>query len=156
MLIEAQQAGREPVVLFIGDFDPSGAKIRESFLEKLEMWGVRVAYSEVVAVTAEQVRDFDLPSKIETAREAEKFRRQHGVSAWLEKYGEVRVETAAFRNRHPDEFEAALRAAVLRHFSAGIREQALQLEQARTELMRVRMREFRGRVHKWLDELLVD
>lgn len=50
----------EIVILFLGDWDPSGLDIRRDIQEKLEMFGVEVEF-KVVALSLDQIRDLKLP-----------------------------------------------------------------------------------------------
>jgi hypothetical protein len=100
------------VVLLIGDWDPSGRKIKESAVANLQRFGA-VFEAVDLAVTEEQVQRLNIPSHPSNAEELEKLRRHHGAAEWEATYGMVRVETAAYRSRHAADFRRVLRQAVL-------------------------------------------
>jgi hypothetical protein len=136
LAVELGLEGQRPVVLQIGDFDPTGEDIVRDFRERLMMLSRRKdIVFEKVAVTIDQVVDLDLPCKPEKLEEIQKLRRdaRYGkhiakirelaskdprVKALVDKYGtyEVRVEVEAMTGLKPREFEEALRKAIERYF----------------------------------------
>ncbi|WP_210435449.1 hypothetical protein [Saccharopolyspora sp. ASAGF58] len=50
-------AGRAAVLLFAGDLDPSGVDLERDFLARTACWD----HAERVSLTAEHVREYDLP-----------------------------------------------------------------------------------------------
>jgi hypothetical protein len=134
--------GQTPVVLQIGDFDPTGEDIIRDFRERLAMLSRRKdIVFEKVAVTIDQVVDLDLPCKPEKMEEIQKLRRdaRYGkhiekvrelagkdprVKAIVEKYGtdEIRVEVEAMTGLKPKEFEEAVKRAIEKYFDYDIYE----------------------------------
>jgi hypothetical protein len=134
--------GQRPVILQVGDFDPTGEDIVRDFRERLMMLSHRKdIVFEKVAVTIDQVVDLDLPCKPEKMEEIQKLRRdaRYGkhvakikelaegnpkVRALVERYGthEVRVEVEAMTGLRPKEFEEALRKAIERYFDHDVYE----------------------------------
>lgn len=111
--------GKMPVIIALGDFDPSGEDIVR-FLENA--FQVKLGFKEIqiekVTVTKEQIEKFDLPHRPEDASEIEKLRRDSRFAKWP--HGLYRVETAALRVKAPDYFDNALKDAVLKHFDQEI------------------------------------
>ncbi|MGW4527867.1 hypothetical protein [Amycolatopsis sp. NPDC004378] len=54
---DAEHAGRPAVLLYAGDYDPSGEDIERDFLARTRCW----THAERVALTANQVTEFGLP-----------------------------------------------------------------------------------------------
>lgn len=151
----ATKEGRTNILLFVGDFDPSGRKIRRSFAEKLRKWGA-VFEELTIAVTHEQVMAFNLPCIPQSKKEQEKFMRQHEAQEWIAEYKEpIRVETASFRNREPDAFEQCVRDGIRPHYHEGIREQVRQLAECNAAWMRYRLEQFREPANftTWIQEV---
>jgi hypothetical protein len=134
--IEGIPDTQTPVILQLGDYDPSGEDIVRDFRERLKMLSKRTdIVFEKVAVTLDQIVDLQLPCKPETLEEIEKMRRdpryksyiaklqQHAetderVKKLLELYGsaEIRVELDALVALKPDEFKRVLKSAIEKYF----------------------------------------
>lgn len=74
---DIEQDGRPSVILYAGDFDPSGVDIPRDFLDRLEDADVTL---ERVALNADQVTTFDLPPQMGKASDsrASQFVASHG------------------------------------------------------------------------------
>jgi len=59
-LIRAKEAGKSPVIIYFGDYDPSGEDIPRSIKENLERLGVSVRLKRI-ALMEEQVVEWNLP-----------------------------------------------------------------------------------------------
>lgn len=57
---QAKREGKEPVILYFGDYDPSGEDIPRSIYENLKKFGIRVEIDRI-ALKEEQVLDWNLP-----------------------------------------------------------------------------------------------
>ena len=91
------------VVVYLGDFNPKGAEIREQLTEKL---------GNVIplALTEEQVKRYKLPRAVVKGKGTSK--------KWIEHWERNRLPTAevdALATRHPAEFEEIVRNAILEH-----------------------------------------
>jgi hypothetical protein len=138
--IEGIPSNQVPVILQLGDYDPSGEDIVRDFRERLEMLSKRSdIVFEKVAVTLDQIVDLQLPCKPETLEEIEKMRRDpryksyitklqqlaesdERVKKLLELYGsaEIRVELDALVALKPDEFKKILKAAIEKYFDHNV------------------------------------
>jgi 5S rRNA maturation endonuclease (ribonuclease M5) len=138
--IESIPDDQTPVVLQLGDYDPSGEDIVRDFRERLKMLAKRSdIIFEKVAVTLDQIIELQLPCKPETLEEIEKMRRDpryksyiaklqqfaetdERVKRLLELYGsvEIRVELDALVALKPDEFKKILRATIEKYFDYNI------------------------------------
>jgi len=81
--ITSRQGGKKTVVLYFGDFDPSGVDIERDLTERLERYGARDFEVSRVALTLDQIRQYSLPPmpvKRSDAR-ADGFLAEHGDRA---------------------------------------------------------------------------
>lgn len=59
-LLVAQTEGKKNVVLYVGDYDPSGLQMDENMIQQLNSWGVVGEWTRV-ALTLEQVQAMEIP-----------------------------------------------------------------------------------------------
>jgi len=129
-----------PVVLQLGDYDPSGEDIVRDFRERLRMLSKRQdIIFEKVAVTLSQIIELQLPCKPESADEVKKMRRDPRYKSYITKlqelaekdekvrklmemYGspEIRVELDALVALKPEDFKKILRIAIEKYFDYNI------------------------------------
>jgi 5S rRNA maturation endonuclease (ribonuclease M5) len=127
---------QKPVILQLGDFDPSGEDIVRDLRERLMMLSKRTdIIFEKVAVTLDQIIELQLPAKPESIEEIQKMRRDPRYKGYIEKltslaqldervrrliemYGspEIRVELDALVALAPDTFKRVLRNAIEKYF----------------------------------------
>ena len=133
---------QRPVILHIGDYGPTGEDITRDLCERLKRISKRDdIIFEKVAVTLDQVIQYDLPCKPEKLGEVEKLRRDARykkhvakvkelaekdprVKALVEKWKtyEVVVEVEALTALRFDAFVDALKRAIEKHFDWDIYE----------------------------------
>ena len=82
-----RRSGKEKlVVLLVTDFDPDGEAIAESFARSMrDDFGIDSIHPIKVALTAEQVRHYDLPPSMEakaTSSRTNGFVAKHGTNVW--------------------------------------------------------------------------
>ena len=155
---------QKPVILALGDFDPSGEDIPRDAHERIKMLsGVDFSF-EKVAVKAEHVVNLNLPIKPETAEEINKMKRDPRYQTYvsklnsnpllaplIKKYGGlVRVELDALVSLKPDEFTKTLTDALWRHFDKGIYE---KVTKPREEELKKKAEEYRDETLKELGKL---
>ena len=78
--MQTRLAGKPTVLLYFGDFDPSGVDIERDLEDRLSRYGAKDFKVKRIALTAEQIRHYDLPPmpvKRSDAR-AESFMATHG------------------------------------------------------------------------------
>lgn len=76
--------GKLPVVLYLGDHDPSGLDMDRDVRQRLEMFSRGPVYVERVALTFEQIKEFEPPpnpAKITDSRATE-YIKEHGGHSW--------------------------------------------------------------------------
>lgn len=113
---DADDQCRPAILLYGGDFDPSGEDIDRDFIERTDCWDEVVR----VALTAEQVRDYRLPvnpGKVTDSRAA----------GFIERHGQlVQVELDAL---DPDDLRALFDAALAGYWDTSTFEDVLAREQ---------------------------
>jgi 5S rRNA maturation endonuclease (ribonuclease M5) len=121
-----EDENRTPVIILLGDFDPSGTDIKRNVREDMSDMGVQVRPLDI-AVTKEQIEKFKLPHRPEDADEIQKLQNDPRFANWP--WGLYRVETAALRVMYPDYFDKLLRDTVLQFFDQKIYEDPKKVEQ---------------------------
>jgi hypothetical protein len=108
---------RPAVLLYVGDFDPSGEDIDRDFSARLACWGKVIR----VALSTDQVRDYRLPvnpGKVTDSRAA----------GFIERHGSLmQVELDAL---DPDDLRALYQAAIDRYWDMSAYERVLNDEAA--------------------------
>lgn len=79
---DVRSQGRPAVLLYAGDFDPSGEDIDRDFVERSDCW----EHVERVALNADQVLEYDLPPALGKATDsrAQQFVERHGELVQVE------------------------------------------------------------------------
>lgn len=104
---------KEAIILYFGDFDPSGRDIERFITETLEWFGISVEVKNI-AVTEEQIERYSLPSTPEDEKEIAKMMRDPRYKKW--KHGLFRVELDALMAFVPEEFKRMITEAVSEYF----------------------------------------
>jgi len=81
---QVEADGRPSVLLYLGDFDASGMDIERDFVAKTDFSSKVIR----VALTAEQVAEYDLPTAVDKERDSR-------AAAFAAQYGHVQVEIDA-------------------------------------------------------------
>ncbi|MEM3046253.1 MAG: hypothetical protein QW057_04115 [Candidatus Bathyarchaeia archaeon] len=115
--LRLRETAKPTVILYFGDFDPSGADIQRFLKEALEGFNVEAEVRRV-AVTKEQVEAYRLPYAPEDAAEAAKLQRDPRFRTWP--YGLYRVELDALLALQPDEFRRLVEESVNEHFDQAV------------------------------------
>jgi len=127
--------GKQPVILQLGDFDPSGEDIVRDFRERVRMLSnCKNIVFEKVAVTIDQIIELGLPPKPESVEEINKLKRDPRYPKYVRKLledekarklaekfgGLVRVELDALVSLRPEEFKKILKSAIEKHFDYNV------------------------------------
>jgi len=105
--ITNQLGGKPTVVLYFGDFDPSGIDIERDLAERLEKYGAEAFEVQRIALTADQIKRYRLPPnpvKMSDAR----------ADGFLEEYGDRAVELDAL---DPSLLQTTVRKAVVKNIN---------------------------------------
>lgn len=104
--------GMKPVVLYLGDLDPTGVDIDRFLQEVYEYFGVEVEFKRI-AVTPEQIEKYNLPPRPEDAETLAKLERDVRTKNYKEKYI---VELDSLLAFVPNEFKKILREEINEYF----------------------------------------
>jgi hypothetical protein len=77
-------SNRDPVLFYLGDFDPSGEDMVRDIRDRMEMFGVNDLDVQKLALTMEQIETYNPPpnpAKVSDPR-AVKYIEEHGDSSW--------------------------------------------------------------------------
>jgi hypothetical protein len=105
--ITNQLGGKPTVVLYFGDFDPSGIDIERDLSERLEKYGTKEFKVQRIALTADQIKKYRLPPmpvKMSDAR----------ADSFLEEHGDRAVELDAL---DPNLLQTTVRKAVVKNIN---------------------------------------
>ncbi len=105
--ITNQLGGKPTVVLYFGDFDPSGIDIERDLSERLEKYGAKDFNVQRIALTSDQIKKYRLPPnpvKMSDAR----------ADGFLEEHGDRAVELDAL---DPNLLQTMVRKAVVRNIN---------------------------------------
>ena len=88
-LLPAIRQGRKPIIIYLGDHDPSGVNINETILSRLELFTSYWVYEpdiklERIALTHEQIRQYNPPPNPakETDTRAAGYIKNYGSQSW--------------------------------------------------------------------------
>ena len=127
----AIQRGQKPVILYFGDFDPSGRDMFRASLKVLNKMGLNEVETITSAITMNQIKEYGLPSKPGAAKKDDprygKYVEKYGTSAW---------ELDAL---HPRDLEKIARDAIKDILNM----EKFETEQMQEELDRDRLTELR-------------
>ncbi|MGC8578146.1 MAG: hypothetical protein ACP5M7_09185 [Thermoproteota archaeon] len=106
-LRDAKEARQVPknvqyVILYFGDFDPSGMDIERHINEELKNYGITV---ERVALTSSQVKTYNLPSLLPKKSDTR-------YKDFVKKYGNIAVELDAL---HPKVLKQLIKASIMKY-----------------------------------------
>lgn len=107
---QAISKGKDPVVLYLGDLDPSGVQMFEANIETLEHeMDVVGAEFHRIALNPDQVAEYNLPTDPDAGKTTDPRYR-----VYVQSYGETFVELDAL---HPSDLQGILRAAIESHLN---------------------------------------
>jgi len=130
--IETNAEGRETIILYFGDFDPSGRDIERFLGESLEWFGVDATIHNI-AVTEDQIVEYKLPHSPEDSEEIAKMMRDPRFKQW--EHGLFRVELDALMAFVPDEFERIITESVEAYFDEDIYAETLKQQEKEQKIV---------------------
>jgi len=82
--LSSRGKGKKKTILYVGDHDPSGEDMVRDIRDRLEVFGVGNIDVRKIALTMEQVKEYDLPPNPANMRDsrAEKYVEEHGEVSW--------------------------------------------------------------------------
>jgi hypothetical protein len=115
-------------ILYFGDFDPSGEDMDRHLSEALSYFDLQyIVEFERIAVTEDQIGEYDLPPKPEDSETLEKLDKDSRKDGFIDKHGQlIAVELDALLAIVPEQFKELVQESVDQYFDETIyiREQA--------------------------------
>jgi len=105
--ITNQLGGKPTMVLYFGDFDPSGVDIERDLSERLERYGAKDFTVQRIALTADQIKKYSLPPMPVKRSDAR-------ADSFLEEHGDRAVELDAL---DPNLLQTTVRKAVVKNIN---------------------------------------
>lgn len=137
--IQQRADGKTPLILYFGDFDPSGVDIERFLRESMNgYFGIDLEVKRI-GVTKDQIDEYNLPTTPEDAEEIEKLQRDARFNKW--EYGNYRVELDALLAFVPDEFERIVKESVQEYFDSDVYEDVQQKEAEAKELISEKLKD---------------
>lgn len=83
-LITREKDGRKPIILYLGDHDPSGVHMSKNVEERLRMFGCFITRVERLALLWEQITLYNPPPNTAKTTDSrhESYRRKFGTQCW--------------------------------------------------------------------------
>lgn len=130
-LKEIQDLGKEIHIIYFGDLDPSGENIQEVIEDKLGQCGVYGIDFKRVAVTDDQIEQFDLPTnpdkdtldKLKEDPRRFAFKEKHNLDSDDDLF---QIEVDALPALYPDQFKAMILDPIDEYFDKEIHKQVLE------------------------------
>jgi hypothetical protein len=116
--IHLQNPDKHIHVLYFGDFDPSGEDMDRHLSEALSYFGLYfIVDFERIAVTEEQIDEYDLPPIPEDSETLDKLDKDSRKDGFIDKHGQLMaVELDALLAIVPDEFKVLVQESVDQYF----------------------------------------
>lgn len=131
--------GKTPLILYFGDFDPSGVDIERALREAMnEYFGLNLKVKRI-GVTKAQIEEYNLPTTPEDAEEIEKLRRDSRFKNW--EHGNYRVELDALLAFVPDEFKRIIEESIKEYFDEDIYSEVQDLEKEGRRIISEKMKD---------------
>jgi DNA topoisomerase VI subunit A len=131
--IQENADGKTPLILYFGDFDPSGVDIERFLRESMNgYFGIDMEVIRI-GVTKDQIEEYNLPTTPDDAEEIEKLQRDSRYNRW--EHGNYRVELDALLAFVPDEFERIVKESVANYFDEDVYADVLEQQEEAKELI---------------------
>lgn len=130
---------RKAIILYFGDFDPSGKDIDRFLIDSFRFFGIDVKL-ERYAVMKDHIEKYSLPSTPETAKERAKMMRDPRFKKW--EHGFTRVELDAMFGLVPEDFKEIIVDSVENYFDRDIYAETLEEEEKRQERIKEYSKEY--------------
>lgn len=134
------EQGQEPVMLYFGDFDPSGEEMAvamgKTLRDEMEIEGLRI---EKVALTVDDIERYRLPHDPKALKRADTRAQKH-----VERYGELAVELDALP---PNILEQKIREAIEGKIDVDLLNEEIEQE----ELERGELERIKAEVHTYIE-----
>jgi len=125
-LLDIKRIGNEIHILYFGDFDPSGDDMDDHLDNALHYFGLGEIDFQRIAVTEEQIEEFNLPPMPKNKETINKVNNDTRKNGFIRKYGKLYiVELDALLAIVPDEFKSIVQGSVDQFFDEEIYQDVL-------------------------------
>jgi hypothetical protein len=120
-LLKVKSSGKEIRILYFGDFDPSGDDMDDHLDDAFRYFGLEDIHFERIAVTEEQIEEFNLPPMPKNKETIDKVNHDTRKNGFIKKYGKLYiVELDALLAIVPDKFKSIVQGSVDQFFDPEI------------------------------------
>jgi hypothetical protein len=153
--IQSNADGKTPLILYFGDFDPSGVDIERFLRESMNgYFGIDMEVIRI-GVTKDQIEEYNLPTTPDDAEEIAKLHKDSRFNSW--EHGNYRVELDALLAFVPDEFERIVKESIANYFDTEVYDDVLEKQQEARELISEKLKdELPQKIRDLLKELGLD
>jgi len=151
-LQRVRRADRPARILYISDYDPAGTNMPVAIARKIEFFQREEGWDDLdirlqpVALTAEQVAQYDLPRIPVKESDLKK-------ANWEAIHGTGQVELDALEALHEGELDRIVRAAVTQYYDDTLRQRAMEARDNLREVLDAEQEEVVARYQSKLDAL---
>lgn len=137
--IQSKARGKTPVIVYFGDFDPSGEDIERFLRDSMNgFFGIDVEVKRV-GVTMDQIEKYSLPSEPRSEEELSKLHKDARFKNWA--HGDFVVELDALLAYVPDEFKRIVQDSVAEYYDSETAERVADEEEKGRKYVAERMKE---------------
>jgi hypothetical protein len=109
-LLKVKRSRKEIHILYFGDFDPSGDDMDDHLEDAFRYFGLEDIDFERIAVTEEQIEEFNLPPMPKNKETIDKVNHDTRKNGFIKKYGKLYiVEVDALLAIVPDKFKSIVK-----------------------------------------------
>jgi hypothetical protein len=120
-LLKVRRSGKEIHILYFGDFDPSGDDMDDHLDDAFRYFGLEGIHFERIAVTEEQIEEFNLPPMPKNKETIDKVNHDTRKNGFIKKYGKLYiVELDALLAIVPDKFKSIVQGSIDQFFDREI------------------------------------
>ncbi|MBN2334510.1 hypothetical protein JXL21_03050 [Candidatus Bathyarchaeota archaeon] len=138
-----QLGGKPTVVLYFGDFDPSGVDIERDLTERLGKYGAEDFTVQRIALTAEQIKQYNLPPMPVKRSDAR-------ADSFLAEHGDRAVELDAL---DPNLLQTTVRKAIVRNIKMRRWNARLKKTQELQQWIREKLEDMEKNLNSEIDSL---
>ncbi|MGA9155038.1 MAG: hypothetical protein WBZ36_31020 [Candidatus Nitrosopolaris sp.] len=120
-LLEVKKSEKDIHILYFVDFDPSGDDMDDHLNNALRYFGLEEVDFQRIAVTEEQIEQFNLPPMPKNKETIDKVNHDTRKNGFIRKYGKLYVaELDALLAIVPDEFKSIVQGSIDQYFDQEI------------------------------------
>lgn len=135
----AEKRGQTPIILYVGDFDPTGLRIPVSIIDGLKKHHRLTVRLHRVALNKNEIEKYDLPSSVEAIKE-----KDPNYDWFIQQGGDVAVELDAL---HPQDLTELITDSLDRHLDLEDMDEQKKIEAIERKKLKMLERGFKKICH---------